>query len=153
MASGQLSIVKHDQGWVLAGDGADGFALVNDYLAYLVDRNYSPRTVRSYANGLLAFCRWLTAETIALDAVTTDVMLRFLAACRHERVVGRAGPNVVRMDGTRARRARPGDGEPAVGGGVGVVHVPVDASTRNWRARFLVVVKHTVVRRVNAAGC
>ncbi len=62
MASGQLSIVKHDQGWVLAGDGADRFALVNDYLAYLVDRNYSPRTVRSYANGLLAFCRWLTVR-------------------------------------------------------------------------------------------
>lgn len=86
---------------MLVGDDAERFGLVNDYLAYLVDRNYSPRTVRSYANGLLAFCRWLTAEAIGLEAVTTDVVLRFLAACRRERVAGRGGPNVVRLDGTR----------------------------------------------------
>lgn len=96
-----LRIERSSQGWLLAGDGVDGFGLVNEYLGYLVDRNYSPRTVRTYANGLLAFCRWLAAEGIAIDAVTTDVLLRFLSACRQERVAGRAGPNVVRMNGTR----------------------------------------------------
>ena len=90
-----------DRGWVLAGVDGDRFGLVNDYLGYLVDRNYSPRTVRTYGIGLLAFCRWLTAEGIGLEQVTTDVLLRFLSACRQERVAGRAGPNVVRMDGTR----------------------------------------------------
>ena len=33
--------------------------LVNDFLGYLADRGYSPRTVRSYAYDLLAFLRWL----------------------------------------------------------------------------------------------
>lgn len=101
MTSDRLSLATAGQGWVLAGGEVARFELVNDYLSYLVDRNYSPRTVRSYANGLLAFCRWLTAQGIGLEAVTTDVLLRFLAACRRERVPGRGGPNVVRMDGTQ----------------------------------------------------
>ena len=92
---------------MLVGEVAAGFGLVNEYLSYLVDRNYSPRTVRSYANGLLAFCRWLTSEGIGLESVTTDVLLLFLRACRQERVPGRAGPNVVRMDGTRADALAP----------------------------------------------
>ena len=37
-----------------------------------------------------------------IDAVTTDVLLRYLAACRQATVPGRPGPNVVRMDGRRA---------------------------------------------------
>lgn len=49
----------------------------------------------------LAFCRWLQAEKIGLAAVTTDVLLRFLAACRQARVPGRPGPNVVSMTGRR----------------------------------------------------
>ena len=101
MTSDRLTLEPADRGWVLAGDEADRFGVVNEYLAYLVDRNYSPRTVRTYGIGLLAFCRWLTAEGIDLSSVTIDVMLRFLAACRIEHVAGRAGPNVVRMDGTR----------------------------------------------------
>lgn len=96
-----MSLLPADRGWLLAGDGVDRFGLVNDYLGYLVDRNYSPRTVRSYGIGLLAFCRWLATESIELSAVTTDVLLRFLTACRAEHVAGRAGPNVVRMNGTR----------------------------------------------------
>jgi len=107
VTSDRLSLVTAGQGWVLAGDEVARFGLVNDYLSYLVDRNYSPRTVRSYANGLLAFCRWLTLESIGLEAVTTDVLLRFLTACRQERVPGRAGLNVVRMDGTRADALAP----------------------------------------------
>src|SRR5205823_11775173 len=74
----------------------------SDLLGYLVDQNYSPRSIRSYGYALLAFCRWLAAEEIELSAVTTDVMLRFLAACRAVRVPGRAsGSNVVRLDGRR----------------------------------------------------
>ena len=102
-----LCLETDGSGWVLVGAPAVRFGLVNEYLAFLVDRNYSPRTVRSYANGLLAFCRWLTSEAIALESVTTDVLLRFLGACRQERVPGRAGPNVVRLDGARADALAP----------------------------------------------
>jgi len=97
-----LSLVRLEDGWGLDGDAAVGFELVNDYLSYLVDRNYSPRTIRSYGFSLLAFCRWLTVEEIELSEVTTDVLLRFLAACRSERVSGRpSGSNIVRLDNGR----------------------------------------------------
>src|SRR5207249_9976773 len=90
------------RGLMLGGQDAARFGLVDYYLGYLVDRNYSPRSIRSYGYALLAFCRWLAAEEIELSAVTTDVMLRFLAACRAVRVPGRAsGSNVVRLDGRR----------------------------------------------------
>ena len=102
MIDRELSLESDGVGWVLVGDHAVRFGLVNDYLSYLVDRNYSPRTVRTYAFGLLAFCRWLAAEDIELSVVTTDVMLRFLAACRQERVMGRpGGSNVMRLNGRR----------------------------------------------------
>jgi integrase/recombinase XerD len=82
--------------------------LVNDYLSHLADRNYSPRTIRTYGFGLLAFCRWLDDEDLDLAAVTTDVLLRFLAACRIERVAGRpGGPNVVGLDGRRTDTLSP----------------------------------------------
>ncbi len=103
VSSEALQLDRTARGWVLIGAEADRFGLVNDYLAYLVDRNYSPRTIRSYGYALLAFCRWLAVEGVALSAVTTDVMLRFLAACRAECVPGRrGGSNVVRLDGRRA---------------------------------------------------
>ena len=81
---------------------------MNDYLWYLVDRNYSPRTIRTYGFGLLAFCRWLGGEDLDLGEVTTDVLLRFLAACRSERVAGRpGGANVVGLDGRRSDTLSP----------------------------------------------
>jgi len=64
--------------------------LVNEYLGYLADRNYSPRTVRAYGFDLLAFCRWLAGEEIGLDAVTTEVVLEFLRACREATLPGQA---------------------------------------------------------------
>lgn len=67
-----------DDRWVLAGSQAEAFGLANEYLGYLADRAYSPRTVRSYAFDLLHFCRWLGADGTALDAVTTDTLVRFL---------------------------------------------------------------------------
>lgn len=103
-----LSVVRDGGEWRIVPDAAsEVVVLVNDYLGYLADRNYSPQTVRAYAFSLLPFCRWLTDEAIALDAVTTDVLLRFLAWCRKASVSGRPGPNVVRMDGRRANGYAP----------------------------------------------
>lgn len=96
-----LALEQVPGGWALTGTAANRFGLVNEYLSYLADRNYSLQTVRVYGFSLLAFCRWLVTEDIDLDGVTTDVLLRYLAACRQATVPGRAGPNVVRMDGAR----------------------------------------------------
>src|ERR1017187_3624633 len=98
-----LRLEQRDGDWVLAGSGADRFGLVNEYLGYLADRNYSPRTVRSYGFDLLAFCRWLAAERIEMAEVSTGVMLRFLAACRQGRGAGRPGPARVTPGGRRSR--------------------------------------------------
>lgn len=100
--SDALRLERDGTGWVLAGLSASRFGLVNEYLSYLADRNYSSQTIRSYGYGLLAFCRWLVSEGLELSGVTTDTLLRFLAACRQETVAGRPGPNVIRMDGRRA---------------------------------------------------
>ncbi len=99
----ELRVVCGGGAWRIGpGPTGDAVVLANDYLGYLADRNYSPQTVRAYAFSLLPFCRWLKDEAIELDAVTTDVLLRFLASCRQASVPGRPGPNVVRMDATRA---------------------------------------------------
>jgi integrase/recombinase XerD len=37
-----------DVAWVLSGPGAEKYPLINQYLCYLADRNYSPRTLRAY---------------------------------------------------------------------------------------------------------
>jgi site-specific recombinase XerD len=97
-----LRVDADGAGWRLAGPGSARFALVNDYLAYLADRRYSPRTVRSYAFDLLHFCRWLVTDGTALDAVETDTLLRFLAACREEVLPGQHGGNVVSLRTGRA---------------------------------------------------
>jgi len=78
--------------WELMGAG--GLTLINDYLGYVADRGYSPRTVRAYAFDLLHFARWLEAEGTGLDTADTEVLLRYLAANRtrhrdgqHENVI------------------------------------------------------------------
>ncbi|MGH3487538.1 MAG: tyrosine-type recombinase/integrase [Actinopolymorphaceae bacterium] len=96
-----LWLEERDGGWALTGPAAPQFVLVNEYLAHLLDRNYSPKSVRAYGYDLLAFCRWLVAEERPLPQVTTDVLLRFLRACRDAKVPGRPGPNVVRLSGRR----------------------------------------------------
>lgn len=98
----KLSLAEQEGTWQLVGADHGAVALANEYLCYLADRNYSSQSVRSYGFSLLAFCRWLIAEQIELEEVSTDVLLRFLAACRQAKVPGRPGPNVVRMDGRRA---------------------------------------------------
>jgi hypothetical protein len=47
--------------WRLTGPDPGLVSAMNAYLGYLADRNYSPRTVRTYGYGLLAFARWLAA--------------------------------------------------------------------------------------------
>jgi integrase/recombinase XerD len=97
-----LWLEQRDDGCVVVGPEAGRFVLVNEYLDHLLDRNYSPLTVRAYGFDLLAFCRWLVGEGIGLQAVDTGVLLRFLAACRQARLPGRPAPNVVSIrDGRR----------------------------------------------------
>jgi len=42
-----LRLVRCGDGWMLAGSASAGFALVDEYLAYLSDRNYCQRSVGS----------------------------------------------------------------------------------------------------------
>ncbi|WP_165606206.1 site-specific integrase, partial [Mycobacterium intracellulare] len=79
----ELSAAVDDDGvWQLRGTAVEKFDLVNQFLGYLADRNFSPRTCRAYAYDLLAFARWLTGEQLDLAEVNVDVLLRFLTACR-----------------------------------------------------------------------
>jgi site-specific recombinase XerD len=89
-----LRAVERAGRWALVGSGPAGVEVVNDYLGYLADRGYSPRTVRAYAFDLLAFARWLAGEELSIDGVTTEVLLRFLAFCRATSTPGRPGGNV-----------------------------------------------------------
>lgn len=93
-------------GWRLTGE-ATVVADANAYLGYLQDRNYSPRTVRAYGYGLVAFCRWLQVVGLTPAGVVTDDVLGFLSACRLEQVPGRPGPNVVDLAGQRTDRLAP----------------------------------------------
>ena len=100
-SSQALRLVSGDDGlWHLEGAEAHRFVLVNEYLGYLGDRNYSQQTVRAYGYDLLAFCRWLIETGVQLDIVTTEVLLDFLRACRQARVPGRPSPNVISIDGS-----------------------------------------------------
>lgn len=53
------------------------FRLVDEYLAYSTDRNHSPKTVRSHAYDLLAFCRRLLTTGQPLPEAGTEVLLGF----------------------------------------------------------------------------
>lgn len=98
-----LQATAREGRWVLAGPDAEQFREINEYLGYLTDRHYSPCTVRAYAFDLLAFARWLAAEKLSLEAVTTDVLLRYLSACRTAAWSGRPGGNVYSIwDGRNA---------------------------------------------------
>jgi hypothetical protein len=65
MADSALRLELADGGvWQLAGEQTARFGLVNDYLGYLADRNYSPRTVRAYGCAL----RWRDDHSFARAA-------------------------------------------------------------------------------------
>ena len=90
-------------GWTLVGSEAHRFSLINDYLGYLADRNFSPCTVRAYAFDLLHFARWLVGDAIGIEVVTTEVLLCYLGACRTATLPGRPGGNVYSIrDGRNA---------------------------------------------------
>jgi site-specific recombinase XerD len=94
MTDSDLRVDESDAGWVLGGPAAPRFALVNEFLGYLADRRYSPKTVRAYAFDLLAFCRWLADEDTQLGDVTAESLLRYLSHCRTATFRGRPGGNV-----------------------------------------------------------
>ncbi len=100
--AGDLRAMQRGGRWSLVGDGPAGVELVNDYLGYVADRGYSPKTERAYAFDLLAFARWLVGEQLAVDGVTTDALLRFLTFCRVALLPGQAGGNVVPLRTERA---------------------------------------------------
>lgn len=93
--------------WRVVGGESALVALPNEYLGYLEDRNYSPRTIRTYGYGLVAFCRWMSETGRGFDELGTDDVLAFLSACRAETVRGRRGPNVVDLAGNRTDRLAP----------------------------------------------
>src|SRR5450631_4318056 len=74
----------------------------------VADGNYSPRTIRAYGYGLVAFTRWLHTSGLTADEVSPEDVLGFLTACRQERVKGRPGPNVIDLNGNRTDRLAPG---------------------------------------------
>jgi hypothetical protein len=51
----RLCVQRQGEGWRQVGAGAERLVLINEFLGYLEDRNYSPRTVRAYAFDLLHF--------------------------------------------------------------------------------------------------
>lgn len=102
MSEKALRVEQIEGVWRLSGPEAV-VATFNDFLAYLADRNYSPQTVRAYAFDLLAFARWLDDERRTVDALTTEVLLRFLASCRTVVLAGQRGDNVYSIrDGRNA---------------------------------------------------
>ncbi len=106
-AAGSLRVDRSESGWRLTGASGEQLTLVNDYLAYLADRNYSPRTVRSYAFDLLSFYRWLSADGTAVEDVSTDTLMRFLGSCREARLTGQHGGNVVSIRSGRSQGYAP----------------------------------------------
>jgi site-specific recombinase XerD len=97
-----LRVTGSGERWrIEGGSGAADLRLCNDYLGYLADRRYSPASVRAYAFDLLHFARWLAGEGLGLDAVSTDALLRYLAACRAERREGQHD-NVISLASGRA---------------------------------------------------
>lgn len=94
MTGSDLRIDESGSGWVLSGPAEPRFTLVNEFLGYLADRRYSPKTVRAYAFDLLAFCRWLAGQDTELADVTAETLLRYLSHCRTATFPGRPGGNV-----------------------------------------------------------
>jgi hypothetical protein len=132
MAAGPLRVEQRGTDWQLVGASVGTFGLINEFLGYLADRAYSPQTVRAYAFDLLAFARWLLEERIALEEITTDVLLRFLAACRTALAAGPPRRQRVLNLGRPQFRLRCHHGQSTIGGNLRPVcvssHAPPGAS-------------------------
>lgn len=104
---GALRVARHEGGWLIEGDDQSAITLINDFLGYVADRGYSVATVRAYAFDLLHFVRWLQEDDLSVDAVTTDALLRYLAACRKAQLPNHPGANVVPLRTGRAQGYAP----------------------------------------------
>ena len=123
----ELRVTGSAERWRIEGGRRDGDRqLCNDYLGYLADRRYSPASVRAYAFDLLHFVRWLAGEDIGLDAVGTDVLLRYLAANRSEQREGQHD-NVISLASGRASGFAPATINRRLAAISGLFSVPVDA--------------------------
>ena len=104
-----------DSGYRIDGDW-DGRDAANAFLAHLSGRGFSPATVRAYAFDVLNLARFLTERKLALAVVDATVVFDWI----DWQGVRRAEPGWRRGSG-------PGgfgggvDGEPAGGGGAGIV--------------------------------
>lgn len=95
----QLNVIRADDGHRLrVGEGAasaDDVELVNEFLAHLGARRFSPATVRAYAYDLLNFLRFLVSRDAGLhDVVPTDL---FDYLDWQQRAGSTAGARVVRL--------------------------------------------------------
>jgi len=91
-------VVVVGDGHRVEGCGSDG-ELVNQFLAHLGSRAFSPATVRAYAYDLLNFLRFLAVRNARLaDVVATDL---FDYLDWQQRPAGPAGPTVVRLGAGR----------------------------------------------------
>ena len=149
----ELSVAVDDDGvWQLRGTAAEKFGLVNEFLGYLADRNFSPRTCRAYAYDLLAFARWLTGEQLGLAEVNVDVLLRFLTACREATLPGRPGGNVYSIrDGVMGGIAGDDNRRLAAISGLFAFREMRDPDARV--ARSVAVGRSDCVRAVSVPGC
>jgi integrase/recombinase XerD len=101
---GGLRLEEHAVAGRWPGPAAARFGLVDEYLAYLADRNYSPKTVRAYGYDLLAFCRWLAVRTSSWSTCRQRCCCGSCGPGWEATVPGRPGPNVVRLSGGRMDR-------------------------------------------------
>jgi integrase len=69
----ELRVVAHGESWALTGPVEARFTLANEYLSYLSDRRYSPRTVRAYGFDLLHFSGLRSAEVLGLAISDVDI--------------------------------------------------------------------------------
>ena len=113
----------------LDGAGPTDLPVINEFLGYVADRGYSPRTERAYAFDLLAFARWLVDQDLTVGAVTTDALLRFLTFCRAAVLPGQAGRERGAVTDGTVDRVRAGDDQPADGGDLRAVRFPGDAGS------------------------
>ena len=96
------SIERRIGGYRLVGP-EQTVGVVNEFLCYLTDRNYSRQTVRAYAFDLLHFFRWLSVDGLVLENVNTDALLRYLTACRTTLLPHQQGADVYSIrDGRNA---------------------------------------------------
>jgi integrase/recombinase XerD len=87
----RLWLEERDGGWALQ------FMLVDEYLACLRDRNYSPKTLRSYGYDLLVYCRWLLIPGHPLTQVSRRCCFVSCVPAAMLRSQDRAGSNVIRL--------------------------------------------------------